>query len=180
MTVLTLSTPRLHLDAVLPSDADAVLAYCVDEELQGYVPVPIPYTRESAVGYVEGYAPKNKNLWAIRMHEGGPLLGVIELKPNPLASAELGYWLGRPHRGAGIMSEAAVAVVDHGFASGLDHITWCAVVGNTGSAVVARRAGFHYEGLRRRALEHRDHRLDGWFASLLSTDDRTPQDGWPL
>ena len=180
MTMIT--TARLRLDAVAPSDVDRVLEYCADEELQGYVPVPIPYTHETAVGFVEGYAASAKHLWAIRQNEGGPLLGVIELKPNELASAELGFWLGRPHRGTGIMTEAAAAVVDFGFAAdgaALDRIWWCAVVGNAASAIVARRVGFRYEGLRRLALEHRDRRLDGWFAALLSTDDRVPQPGWP-
>jgi RimJ/RimL family protein N-acetyltransferase len=79
------------------------------------------------------------------------------------------------------MTEAAVAVVEFGFTvAGLEHIDWCAVVGNVGSAMVARNAGFRYEGLRRRSMPHRDVRLDGWFGSILRTDNRSPQGGWPL
>lgn len=182
MIPTTLTTARLRLDPVTSSDTDAVFEYCNDTDLQGYIPVPAPYTRQHAASYTEGYAPKAPWLWAIRAVGGRGLLGVIELKPQELRSAELGYWLGRPHRGRGIMTEAAVAVVDFGFGTNgaaLTHIDWRAVVGNVGSAAVAFRIGMRYEGLRRQSLAHRDHRLDAWCASILNTDDRAPQPGWP-
>ncbi len=183
MIPTTLTTERLHLDAVSPSDTDAVFEYCNDTDLQGYIPVPVPYTRHAAASYTEGYAPKAPWLWAIRPIDDPRLLGVIELKPHELRSAELGFWLGHPHRGKGIMTEAAIAVIDFGFSrsgAALIHIGWCAMVGNLGSATVAHKIGMRYEGLRRQSLPHRDHRRDAWFASILSTDDRTPQPGWPL
>ena len=178
-----LTTERLRLDAVVPADADDVLEYCSDAILQAFVPVPVPYTRETAEGYVTGYAENAPMLWAIRPLDGPRMLGVIELMPETPGSAELGYWLGTEHRGSGIMSEAIRAVVDFGLAAGgadLTRISWCAVVGNVASARAARAAGFHYEGERRRAMPHRDERRDGWFASLLRDDDRAPQDGWPV
>ena len=176
----TLRTDRLLLDAVTPADADAVFEYCNDPQLQGYLPVPVPYTRESAAAYVGDFAAAATHLWAIRA-ASGDLLGVIGLKPHEVRSAEIGYWLGAPHRGQGYMTEAAIAVIDHTFASDeFDHLEWCAVVGNVGSATVAQRAGFSYEGLRRRAMVHRSERVDGWYASLLRSDDRAPKGGWPL
>lgn len=178
-----LFTERLRLDAVMPTDVDDVLEYCNDAILQAFVPVPVPYTHETAEGYVLGYAEKAPMLWAIRNMDGPRLLGVIELTPEPLRSAELGYWLGVPHRGVGIMSEAIHAVVDFGLAddgADLTRISWCAVVGNVASARAARSAGFRYEGERRRAMPHRDERRDGWFASLLRGDVRAPRDGWPV
>lgn len=178
-----LATERLKLDAVVPGDADDVLDYCSDPVLQSFVPVPVPYTREAADGYVIGYAEKAPMLWAIRGQSGPRLLGVIELTPEPLGSAEIGYWLGAEHRGAGIMSEAIRAVVEFGLSpegADLTRISWLAVAGNVGSARAARSAGFHYEGERRLALPHRDERLDGWFASLLRDDDREPKPGWPV
>jgi RimJ/RimL family protein N-acetyltransferase len=177
----TLRTANLALDAVTAADTERVLAYCQDTTLQGFVPVPVPYTQESALGYTQTYAADARWLWAIRERLDGPLLGVIELSPHELNSAELGFWLGAEHRGRGIMTEAAIAVVEYGFSvAGLEHIAWCAVVGNVGSAMVARKAGFRYEGLRRKSMPHRDARLDGWFGSILRTDDRTPQAGWPV
>ena len=182
MRRLTLTTARLQLDAVTPADADAVFEFCNNAPLQDYVPVPVPYTRDHAASYTQEYASKAPWLWAIRRHGDSSLTGVIELKAHELRSAELGFWLGHPHRGQGIMTEAATAVVDFGFSAAgaaLIHIDWCAVVGNIGSATVAQRVGMRYEGLRRQSLPHRDHRRDAWFASILNTDDRAPQPGWP-
>lgn len=177
----TLRTQRLVLDAVTGADTQLVLQYCQDPELQRYVPVPRPYTMETAIGYTQGYAADAKWLWAIRERVDGPLLGVIELSPQELKSAELGFWLGVDHRGRGIMTEAAIAVVEYGFTiAALEHIEWRAIEGNVASAIVARKTGFRYEGFRRKAMPHRDVRLDGWVASILRTDDRSPQGGWPV
>lgn len=178
-----LATERLRLDALVPSDADDVLEYCNDATLQAFVPVPVPYTRDTAEGYVVVYAEKAPMLWAIRGRNDARLLGVIELTPEPLGSAEVGYWLGAEHRGRGIMSEAVGAVAEFGLSPGgadLTRLSWCAVVGNVPSARAARSAGFRFEGMRRGALPHRDSRRDGWFASLLRDDGREPKDGWPL
>ena len=182
-TAPSLTTARLVLDAVDPADTSAIFEYCNDPALQQYVPVPVPYTQAAAASYTQGYAPKAPWLWAIRFDKNSALVGVIELKPRELRSAEMGFWLGLPHRGRGIMTEAAVAIIDFGFSTegaALTHIDWCAVVGNIGSATVAQRVGMSYEGMRRQSLAHRDHRRDAWFASILSTDVRTPQAGWPL
>ena len=182
----TLRTRNLVLDAVMASDTQRVFEYCQDPALQGYVPVPVPYTMEAAAGYTQSYAKDARWLWAIRDRLDGPLLGVIELSPlepksAELGSAELGFWLGSEHRGRGIMTEATIAVVEYAFTvGGLDHLNWCAVVGNVPSAIVARNAGLRYEGLRRRSMPHRGVRLDGWFGSILRTDDRAPQGGWPV
>lgn len=177
----TLRTRNLVLDAVTPADTQRVFEYCQDETLQSFVPVPVPYTMDAAIGYTRSYAVDARWLWAIRERADGPLLGVIELKPHELASAELGFWLGSEHRGRGIMTEAAIAVVEYAFTvAGLEHVDWCAVVGNVPSAIVARNAGLRYEGLRRKSMPHRDVRLDGWFGSILRTDDRSPQGGWPV
>lgn len=176
MTELT--TARLRLDAVTEADTDDVLAYCSDDELQRFVPVPVPYTAEIAKGYTTDYAKKAPHLWAIR--EEVRMLGVIELQPEPAGSAELGYWLGAPHRGRGVMTEAAAAVVEYGFgALGLQRIHWLAIAGNTASAIVAQRVGFRFEGRRRLSIDHRGSRVDGWYACLLADDDRDPQ-RWPV
>lgn len=61
----------------------------------------------------------------------------------------------------------------------LSRIEWRAVVGNTGSARVARALGFRYEGMLRQALAGPSHRDDAWIAGLLPGDDRTPV-AWPV
>ncbi len=62
-----------------------------------------------------------------------------------LCEAELGYWLGAEFWGKGLMTEAAQAVLQHGFTDlGLSRI-WCAYFsGNDRSAATQKRLGFHY------------------------------------
>jgi RimJ/RimL family protein N-acetyltransferase len=197
----TLHTDRLLLDQLTERDEDAVYRYCQDDELQRWVPVPIPYERASARFFVGKYArdaseSPTLTLWAIRSAgglsgdtlsgetpSGDTLLGVIELRFEPLGSATVGFWLGRDHRGQGIMTEALQSLVEYAFAQdglGLTRIHWESLVGNYGSAIVARRAGFQYEGVSRRSLVHRDIRVDSWQAVLLRSDSRKPTEGWPL
>ena len=186
MSVPVIQSQRLVLDAVVPSDVDAVLSYCVDEELQRWVPLPVPYRRSDAEFFTGPYAVSTGEkfaLWAIRLEAGGPLLGAIELRFEPLRSATIGFWLGKPHRGQGIMTEAVQTLVEYAFdpqGFDLDRIRWDAVAGNWASAIVARRNGFRYEGLSRLGLVHRESRLDGWYATLLRSDERSETDGWPL
>ncbi|MCU1581923.1 MAG: hypothetical protein QOD27_1778 [Microbacteriaceae bacterium] len=182
----TLETDRLLLDSLTERDEDAVYRYCQDDELQRWVPVPVPYERASARFFVGKYAKDASlsptlTLWAIR--SDGVLRGVIELRFEPLGSATVGFWLGREHRGLGIMTEALQALVEYAFEEdglGLTRIHWESLVGNVGSAIVARRAGFHFEGVSRQSLVHRDIRVDSWQAVLLRGDSREPSEGWPL
>ena len=190
-----ISSQRLALGPVTVSDVDAVYEYCQDEELQAFVPLPVPYARSDAEFFTGRYAADAAtstafSLWAIRLTEGGapaagprPLVGAIELRFEPLRSATVGFWLGRPHRGLGIMTEALQTLVEFAFdreGLGLERIQWEAVAGNIASATVARRNGFAFEGVGRRALVHRDIRVDAWRATLLRDDPRDPTEGWPL
>jgi len=194
MTPPTIRSSRLQLDAVVPSDASTVLEYCVDEELQRWVPLPVPYTLSDAEYFTGTYAASAGStfaLWAIRLAAGGspgaqlraPLLGAIELRFEPLGSATVGFWLGKPHRGQGIMTEALATIIDYAFdpqGYDLSRLHWEAVAGNWASAIVARRNGFTYEGMQRQSLVHRESRVDSWQASLLRGDPDTFAEGWPL
>ena len=194
MTTPILRSERLHLDPVTRADAEAVLEYCGDPDLQHWVPVPAPYSRADAEFFTTQYATDAAtsptfSLWAIRLNDGlgeatryNPLVGAIELRFEPLLSGTVGYWLGAPHRGRGLMTEAVGALVEHAFDErgfGLRRIHWQARVGNGASATVARRNGFRFEGTSRAALVHGAIRVDSWEASLLRDDPREPTDGWP-
>jgi len=181
-----LESERLVLDALTPDDAQAVFEYCQDDDLQRWIPVPQPYALTDATYFVGPHARSAEasnalTIWAIRSE--GRMLGLIELRFEPLKSATVGFWLGRPHRGSGIMTEALQTLVEFAFEPdglGLTRMHWESGVGNYASAIVARRAGFHFEGVSRGSIVHRDERLDSWEATLLASDDRSFDDGWPL
>jgi RimJ/RimL family protein N-acetyltransferase len=175
-------TARLVLDAITPADAERVAEYCVDVELQRFVPLPVPYSLAVAEGFVGEYADKVAEggrgmLWAIRVPE---FVGVVELMPRDEGVDEIGFWIGEPHRGRGYMTEALRAVVDYAFGPlGERRLLWRGYVDNEASAVVARKAGFRYEGNERAGGLHRGEPVDMLRAAILATDSREAAPAWP-
>ncbi|HEV7624814.1 MAG TPA: GNAT family N-acetyltransferase [Amnibacterium sp.] len=183
MTPVVLRTPRLVLEAPGERDIDAVTGYCQDPTLQRCTTVPVPYRREDAERFLLELAPRwweegTEQTWAIRLADvpDALLLGVIALR----SSAEVGYWMGAPHRGHGYLGEALEVVVDHWFRAGNERMTWSCLVGNIPSARTARRAGFHFTGTAPATVAHRDGaHPDSWHGELFAGEPREPQPGWP-
>jgi len=147
---VTLTTERLTLDTLSDADVDAMTAYCQDPVLKDAVPIPWPYERQHADGFINGLAPEwwdegSEYTWAIRETDASTLLGVIGFN---VELAAIGYWMGEPHRGNGFMKEAAAEVARWAFSTGQPSIRWEAVVGNQPSASVAKSLGFIYTGTR--------------------------------
>jgi len=76
------------------------------------------------------------------------LIGVVSVENRPEASEpHLGYWLGRPFWGEGLMTEAAEALVDATFAyAGERALASSAMIGNPGSRRVLEKCGFRLTG----------------------------------
>ncbi|GAA1927252.1 GNAT family N-acetyltransferase [Microbacterium aoyamense] len=182
MQPVTLRTERLVLSLPTAGDIDEIYAACQDPDIQRYTTVPSPYERKHAEGFVPHVATSwqagTELTWAIR--DGSTLAGLIGLYRVANGAGEIGYWMAPESRGRGLLTEAALAVVDWGFDElDLQRIEWRAVVGNTGSARAAQKLGFTYEGMLRQALSSPRGRDDGWIAGLLTDDDRTPKP-WPV
>lgn len=170
MHEITLTTDRLTLDRPRETDVDVVRAHCQDEELQRYVPVPVPYEREHAEGFVLGLVPEwDRNgveyVFAIRRTADGhdaALLGIVSWQR---ARGYLGYWLGSAHRGDGIMTEAVRGLLPWIFAhEEAETLAWECVQGNLASAAVARATGFRYLGDDE--IQHRGGPAPAWRAVL--------------
>lgn len=179
-----LRTARLELSAPRESDVAAIHAECQDAAIQRFTTVPSPYLPADAETFVEltrgWWSEGSEATWAIRLDDR--LVGMVGLAKLPSGGPEIGYWVSSSVRGQGLATEAARAVVDWGFAperSGVARIEWRAVVGNLGSARVARALGFRYEGLLRQGHVNSLGRADLWVGGLLRDDDRTPQE-WPV
>src|SRR3954452_12857458 len=95
-----LVTSRLVLDAPTDDDIPDVLEACQDAETQRWVPLPAPYTRESAEFFVRSYCPhgvasRRYTVWALHGRDGGRfggrMLGALEVRKDERAgSASLG------------------------------------------------------------------------------------------
>ncbi|PSL38730.1 RimJ/RimL family protein N-acetyltransferase [Labedella gwakjiensis] len=191
---IELRTARLVLSIPTGDDVDDITSACQDESVQRWTTVPSPYSRRDAETFVRdfvtaGWETGKTRTWAIRLASeldgdgrSATLVGMIGLEGIEDGAAEIGYWLAPVARGAGIMSEAVAAVIDHAFAAdgvGLQRVQWRAYRGNRPSARVAHGAGLRFEGTRRLGAVGRSGREDEWTAAILNTDERSSAPGWP-
>ena len=184
MQPVTLQSERLVLDELRESDAQRMFEYCQDPEFERFLTIPWPYTLADATWFITEHAPKgwaegNDLIWAIRSREG-EFLGVIGLR-DKFGQYDIGFWLGRPHRGTGVIPEATNAVLEWAFDGRFDSVSWECVVGNEASLTVARKLGFTFTGTSPATLPARDgSHPPSWHALLRASDDRTVKPGWPL
>ena len=132
-----LETKRLILTPWREEDAEALYALASDPDIGprcGWKPHESVEESRQVIREVFS-APE---MYAILSRESGALLGAIGLKPPEEAfpdlpvirQRELGYWLGRPYWGRGIMPEAI----------------WCGhYVWNDQSRRVIEKCGFQYQ-----------------------------------
>lgn len=186
MQPIVLTTERLTLSIPTESDIEAITAACQDPEVPRWTTVPSPYTQEDAAEFIElvkGWWERGEEtVWAIRRDDVlAGMIGLHHITRHPHGDdAEIGFWVTASQRGQGVVGEAARAVVDWAFEQlGLVRLGWRAVAGNVPSARTARALGFRYEGMLRQGLTSPRGRDDGWIASLLASDDRTPA-WWPV
>lgn len=113
---------------------------------------PHPYTLADAEEFLAHVTcPEPRTVFAVATDtEAIGVIGLTLGEDVHRFTAELGYWLGEPFWGRGIMTAAVREVVRHGFSElGLLRIYAEPYAGNTGSARVLEEAGFAYEGCLR-------------------------------
>lgn len=188
MDPVALRTDRLVLSIPVSGDATAMYEYCQDEAIARLTTIPQPYLPESARVFIDDTVPSrwaegSEYTWALRPVEAAEqFLGVIGARRGPESDVfALGYWLGEPHRGRGLLSEAGDAVVRWLFEhAGARMLQWEALVGNRPSARVARKLGFLYTGIAPSAVTFRDGgHPECWHAELSpATDHRVVAASW--
>jgi len=162
-----LRSARLILDAPRESDVVAVLLACNDPGIATWIPLPSPYTRANAEYFVRSYAPHGRAsgtfwVWALRLHDDAPLIGVIEVRKDEApGSASVGCWLAPDARGSGYMHEALVCVANHAFdplGMGFERLRWESLAGNGSSRRLAEATGFVFDESDVRDTEFRGER----------------------
>lgn len=175
MDPIDLTTERLVLRPLAPSDTDEVYAACQDLGIQRWIPVPLPYGRSDAEAFTArspgGWQDGSEYNIAVRLGADGPLVACVGVVPDGEHAHEVGYWTVPGHRGRGYMTEALPAVVRWAFTElGCVRMVWRAGVGNDASRTVAEKAGFTIEGVQRAAMEHRGTLRDCWIGAMLPSD----------
>ena len=168
-------TRRLLLRPYRFDDVGDVFAYGSDEEWARYLDVQQPYTRRSteediARAILAGGASP---MWAM-VHEGR-VVGGITLIDRDAGAGELGYSLARPLWGKGLMTEAATAVLIHGFETfGLRRIYASTDIRNTASWRVMEKLGMQREGVLRRDRLIHGELVDEVFYAILREEWSPP------
>lgn len=104
----------------------------------------------------------------------GTILGGLTLaniRRRAAMSASLGYWMGAPYAGQGLMSEAVPALCRHAFGLlALERIEAACLPENAASIRVLEKAGFRREGFARGYLSIAGARRDHITFALLKSD----------
>lgn len=151
--VFTLETPRLFLRWPKAQDEAGVHTLLGDKSVAEMTRrIPFPYPREEAARYILSARGKNAEGAALLLaitarKQPQNLIGAIGVEPDGEGSVEIGYWLGRPFWGQGLMTEAAQAMIDAVFLyTDVKEINASIRVLNSASRTVLERCGFQQAG----------------------------------
>lgn len=146
---MVLETNRLLLRSWCEADAEECFRYASDPRVGPSAGWPVHTSVENSRRIIRDVlmAPET---YAIVLKESGLPIGSIGLHHNDLAEkddeAELGYWLGVPYWGRGLVPEAARELLRHAFEDLKLQRVWCAYYdGNEKSKRVQEKLGFAYQ-----------------------------------
>ena len=149
---MLLYTERLILRRWEESDAEQLFKYAQDPDIGPIAGWP-PHKNIEESRFIIKNVLQGKEAYAICLKEDNKAIGAIELRLGDNADlgegddeCELGYWLGKPFWGRGIMPEAARELIRHGFEDCGFNKIWCGYYdGNEKSKRVQEKLGFKYQ-----------------------------------
>lgn len=102
-----------------PNDLESLVKYANNKKIAMFMTdkFPHPYTIEKGKEFIE-FAIKETPPYILAIDIKGEAIGGIGIHPQSdihCKNAELGYWLGEPFWGNGIISNAIIQIVDYSF-----------------------------------------------------------------
>lgn len=148
---MVLETERLILRPWQESDAESLFEYAKDSAIGPIAGWPA-HTDFEQSRFVIKHVLSAPQAYAVCLKTDGKAIGAIELKLNGHTDmtdredeCELGYWIGKPFWGQGLIPEAAKEMIRHGFEDLGMRAIWCGYYeGNTKSKRVQQKCGFTY------------------------------------
>ncbi len=145
-----ITTKRFRLRPIERGDAAELAVLCNDADIaRNTARIPHPYTQEHAAAFVD-YAVRslaNKSEYVFAICKTDEIIGCVGVFTESAGVYELGYWVGQRHRGQGVATETAIALVEFAFTQlGAGTITAGHFVDNPASRRVLKKAGFHPTG----------------------------------
>lgn len=151
--VFRLETPRLWLRWPRAADAAALVRHGGDPAVAGMTAsVPQPYRPDDAAKWIFASRAGNTQgsslvLVLTPKRKPADVIGAIGLHGWRDGAALLGFWLGAPFHGQGLMTEAAGAVIDLAFSVGaVEEVHAQARIEKVASRRVLEKTGFRLEG----------------------------------
>ena len=149
---MILETDRLILRPWNLDEANEMYRYTSDPRIGDTCGWPPHESIEHSTQIIEKFS-QHREIYAIVLKETGQPAGTIQLKlgdqtdmTNRDDECELGFWIGAPFWGQGLIPEAARAVIDHAFQDLGMRAIWAGYYdGNEQSRRVQEKLGFIYQ-----------------------------------
>lgn len=180
--MVLLTTHRLRLRDLDPSDADAMLRVEGDAEAVRYQSFE-PRTADACRAYLarDTAGDPDRTCFDLAVTLDGSFIGRVglDIKRPERSVGELWFMLDRAHWRRGLMFEAASALIDYGFrAHGLHRIFVECDPRNAAAVRLAEKLGMQREGLLRKHVWIKGEWCDSLYYGLLR-DPRTPAGSRP-
>lgn len=148
---MQLETDRLLLRPWLSSDAESLYEYAKDPSVGPIAGWPPHTSVENSLEIIRGVLSADET-YAVCLKEDGIAIGSIGLSVGsasnlelPDTEGEIGYWIGVPFWGRGLIPEAVKELIRHGFEDLKLEKLWCGYFdGNIKSKRAQEKCGFTY------------------------------------
>ena len=146
-----IETERLLLRPWFAADAPALYRYAKDPLVGPAAGWPVHTSVENSLQILSSVLSEPETFAVARKDTGeavgsiGMMVGTYSNLDIPDSQGEIGYWIGRPHWGQGLIPEAVRAIQKYGFETLSLSTIWCAYFdGNEKSRRVQEKCGFTY------------------------------------
>jgi len=170
---------QINLRRIRRSDAPLMAKFANDRQVARHTFIPYPYALTDAYAFMrrdnKGWRKGTEYSYAIAdpvtdEYMGG--IGLMMVSPKHKC-IEIGYWLGRPHRGKGLVPEAVRLTLRIAFKELKAMRVQAEVLdGNESSVRVLEKCGFTYEGTLRKRIRNRGRWRDAMMFSVLKSEWR--------
>lgn len=149
--IMELTTERLLLRPWKESDAESLYEYAKNPKVGPIAGWPVHTSVENSREIIRGVLTAEET-YAVCLKEDGKAIGSIGLMVGtasnlnlPDTDGEIGYWIGVPFWGQGLIPEAVRELLRHGFEDLRLNKIWCGYFeGNIKSKRVQEKCGFTY------------------------------------
>ena len=171
-----LSTPRLVLRALRPTDLYDLYTYASDPEIDRFTPwthfKSLDQARTNLDELLAEYEQYGMGAWGIEHRADQRLIGIANFsRPHPInRRVEMGYTIARAYWGQGYATEAAQALIRFGLDQmHLVRIEAVCLPEHIASARVLQKAGMQFEGVLRNYQVWRGQPCDLHMYAVVST-----------